>query len=122
MAETVTNWRVMRINGVEVVGSIEHLLWRLSDDNHALRPFVGDEAVDRLMTHIGDTVAAARVELAELAGEAARDRAAINRVDNLALELQKRVKELENELAQAYRATNDLQRRIAELEAGYKPT
>lgn len=94
----INNWRLSWVNGVEVVGSIEHLLWRLSEDNHTLIPFVGEEAVHRLFTHIGDTLVAARLELAGLQGEAERNKAAINRLDNQVLEQGKEIYNLRNEL------------------------
>lgn len=36
----------------ELYGALSHLLWRLSDDDHALRPYLGDEAVIRVRVHL----------------------------------------------------------------------
>ena len=48
---------------IAVNGSIDHLLWRLSDENKSLKPFIGEDSHERLMVHLEETLPAARQEL-----------------------------------------------------------
>jgi hypothetical protein len=50
-----------------VSGSLDHLLWRLSDENKSLKPFIGEDSYERLMVHLGETLTAARQELDAMA-------------------------------------------------------